>query len=78
VIVLSGRELCSFLHKDHVSCIKFSPVDHNLFVSGLTNLMLCWDVRHQLKPVRQYTYKDRFGQVILTVHSSRISAVWIP
>jgi len=60
---LSGRELCSFQHQDHVSCIAFSPIDHSVFVAGLTNLMLCWDKRCPSKPVRRYVYKDRFGQV---------------
>jgi len=63
-VCLLGRELCAFEHQDHINCIKFNPVNHSLFVSGLTNRMLSWDKRCPSKPVRQYVYKDRFGQVI--------------
>ena len=78
---LSGSELLTCQHRDHVNCIKFNPVDYNLFLSGLTDLMLCWDKRCPSKPVRQYTYKDRFGQVTLnhSLHSVSLRIKeWLP
>ena len=55
-------ELSVFDHKDYVTCVKYHPNDCNLFVTGSSNILMGWDSRSP-KPIRRFTYKDRFGQV---------------
>lgn len=58
-----GTELCKCKFDDFVTCVKYHPVQENLFVAGSLNLLKCWDVRCSSKPVRSYSFKDKIGQV---------------
>jgi hypothetical protein len=63
--LLPGSELCVFQVKDFATCVKWYPLDSNLFIAGSSDLMVAWDIRSPANPVRYFKYKDKFGQVFI-------------
>ena len=65
--VFSGSELSCFRHSNYVSSISVHPVNPNYVLTGSKNSVQCWDVRVPHKAMRNFTYKDAFGQVKLII-----------
>ena len=63
-LLIKGCPVCILNHTCYVSCGKWQPTNANLCVTGGQNLLQAWDIRTPDVPVRQYQYKDDFGQVM--------------
>ncbi|KAJ8309167.1 hypothetical protein KUTeg_014041, partial [Tegillarca granosa] len=61
--VESDKVVANFEHGSYVSCGKFHPVCPDIVLTGGNNSVQAWDCRSPHSPCREYTYKDKYGQV---------------
>ena len=46
LLILTGKEIKVFPHRNYVTCVQFHPSDPNLFLAGtFKSSILCWDRR---------------------------------
>lgn len=62
----TGQRVASAEHSNHLTCLQVHPVEPYYFLTGSKNVILCWDKRSTMKPVKLLKYKDNFGQVLTT------------